>query len=103
MKERMLLYTRGKIAIFSNTLLFTLSILFICQVSDAQIQLGVKAGYNNCSVPFTNEEYYTHKNLKTTGCFNWDYSISLKNYRLKQGLNYQNSYFSNSSARKGAR
>jgi hypothetical protein len=61
--KRSLRCVRRKIATSSNTLLFVFSILFFCQVADAQIQLGVKAGYNNSSVPFTDEEYYTHKNL----------------------------------------
>jgi Outer membrane protein beta-barrel domain len=38
-------------------------ILFYCLASNAQIQLGVKAGYNRSNVPFSGDEHYTSKDL----------------------------------------
>jgi hypothetical protein len=37
--------------------------LFFCQVSDAQIQLGIKAGYNRSNIPFSGDQYFTDKDL----------------------------------------
>jgi len=54
---------RREIATFSNSLLLIFSILFFCQVADAQIQLGIKMGYNRSNVPFSGDQYYTDKDL----------------------------------------
>ena len=43
--------------------LFALSQLYFSQLSVAQIHLGMKAGYNLASLPFSDDEFHTHKNL----------------------------------------
>ncbi len=42
---------------------FALFILSFCSASLAQVQFGIKAGYNLASLPFSDDEFYTHKNL----------------------------------------
>ena len=43
--------------------IYSFFILFFCQASDAQIQFGVKAGYNRSNIPFSGDEYYTSRDL----------------------------------------